>query len=235
MTGSESPIWAVVPAAGLGTRMAENAVLGCKELVEVNGETMLEHTILELEKAGFEHIVIVSSPNKPAIDHALSGRGVTITHQSEPRGLVDAVECARNIMGEGACLVALPDVMFTDVNPSATLLAEFEGDTLLTVVRVEEKWGTQLNDTGRITEIDGMKIRGISDKHPERGFPLGELRITGRAIWSEDFWKQNDGNEVSTLRKLAALEKLSASIVKTKYIDVGNPKGYEYAQSIFNR
>ena len=70
MTGSESPIWAVVPAAGLGTRMAENAVLGCKELVEINGKTMLEHTILELEKAGIEHIVIVSSPNKPAIDQA---------------------------------------------------------------------------------------------------------------------------------------------------------------------
>jgi len=31
------------------------------------------------------------------------------------------------------------------------------------------------------------------------------------------------------------LQKLSASIVKTKYIDVGNPKGYKYAQSIFNR
>ena len=29
--------WAVIPAAGLGTRMAENAVLGCKELIEVGG------------------------------------------------------------------------------------------------------------------------------------------------------------------------------------------------------
>ena len=44
------PLWAVIPAAGLGTRMAENAVLGCKELVKVNGITMLEHTIQELEK-----------------------------------------------------------------------------------------------------------------------------------------------------------------------------------------
>ena len=64
-------------------------------------------------------------------------------------------------------------------------------------------------------------------------FRLPECLI--KAVENEDFWKHNDGNEVSTLRKLAALEKLSASIVKTKYIDVGNPKGYEYAQSIFNR
>ncbi|MEE2759514.1 MAG: NTP transferase domain-containing protein [Candidatus Thermoplasmatota archaeon] len=235
MTGSKSPIWAVVPAAGLGTRMAENAVLGCKELVEVNGKTMLEHTIFELEKAGIEQIVVVSSPNKPAIDHALSGRGVIITHQSEPKGLVDAVECARSVIGGGVCLVALPDVIFTGVNPSATLLDEFEGDTLLTVVRVEGEWGAQLNDTGRITEIEDLRILGISDKYPERSFPQGQLRITGRAIWSEDFWAHNDGNEVTTLRKLALLQKLSASIVKTEYIDVGNPKGYQYAQLFFNR
>ena len=80
-----------------------------------------------------------------------------------------------------------------------------------------------------------MRILGISDKHPERSFPQGELRITGRAIWSEDFWTHNDGNEVTTLRKLALLRKLSACYVKTEYIDVGNPKGYEYAQSFFNR
>ena len=34
---------------------------------------------------------------------------------------------------------------------------------------------------------------------------------------------------------LGSLEKLSACFVKTKYIDVGNPKGYKYAQSIFNQ
>ena len=44
--------WAVIPAAGLGTRMSENAVLGCKELIEVGGLTMLERTIREVEEAG---------------------------------------------------------------------------------------------------------------------------------------------------------------------------------------
>lgn len=235
MAGPNQVNWAVIPAAGLGTRMSENAVLGCKELIEIKGKTMLEHTIEELEIAGFEQIVVVSSPNKPAIDEALSERGVEIVHQDEPNGLVDAVNCARNITGRGPCMIALPDVMFPDTNPSARLLADYSGETLLAVVRVEEPWGLQLKDTGRITKMEGRKILEISDKHPEKDFPIGELRITGRAIWTEAFWEFNDDNEISTLRKLASEQKLLYSHVETEYIDVGNPKGYQYAQSIFNR
>ena len=68
MAGGVDVIWAVIPAAGLGTRMAENAILGCKELVEVDGLTMLERTINEVEEAGIEQIVddlVVVVPSGP--------------------------------------------------------------------------------------------------------------------------------------------------------------------------
>ena len=136
MSGSNPPLWAIIPAAGLGTRMAENAVLGCKELVQIGGKTMLEHTIQELENAGIEQIVVVSSPSKPAIDNEMMNRGVKIVHQVEPKGLVDAVKCARDVMDPGPCLVALPDVLFPDANPSAELVASFAGETLLAVIQV---------------------------------------------------------------------------------------------------
>ncbi len=215
--------------------MAENAVLGCKELVQVGGKTLLEHTIEELENAGIKQIVVVSSPSKPAIDNAIMNRGVKIVHQAEPKGLVDAVKCAREIMGSGPCLIALPDVLFPDANPSAELIASFDGETLLAVIQVEAPWGLQLKDTGRVTELHENKILAISDKFPNREFPLGQYRITGRAIWTEAFWEIEDDDEVSTLRCLGSLQKLSACFVKTKYIDLGNPKGYKYAQSIFNK
>ena len=60
MAEYSEPIWAIIPAAGLGTRMAENAVLGCKELVQVGGITMLERTIQEVELAGIDNIVVLS-------------------------------------------------------------------------------------------------------------------------------------------------------------------------------
>ena len=72
--------WAVIPAAGLGTRMSENAVLGCKELIEIGGLTMLERTIREVEDAGINKIIVISSPNKPAID----AESVSYTHLTLP-------------------------------------------------------------------------------------------------------------------------------------------------------
>ena len=227
--------WAVIPAAGLGTRMSENAVLGCKELIEIGGLTMLERTIREVEDAGIKRIVVISSPNKPAIDAELEGRGVEIVHQMEPNGLIDAVRCARSLTVGLPCLVALPDVLFADVNPSKILCNEFDGSTRLAVVQVNAPWGRHLCDTGRVTEMVKNRILGLSDKHPDRAFPLDEIRITGRAIWTEAFWEVAEDNEVEALRILAADEILSASFVKTPYIDVGLTVGYEYAQSIFNR
>tara|TARA_X000001036_G_C20382144_1_gene685038 strand:- start:48 stop:755 length:708 start_codon:yes stop_codon:yes gene_type:complete len=235
MAEDSESIWAIIPAAGLGTRMAENAVLGCKELVQIGGITMLERTIQEVESAGINNIVVVSSPNKPAIDTALKNRDVHIVHQEHPRGLVDAVRYGRTLAGGSPCLVALPDVMFTDVNPSKKLCERFQGDCLLTIVQTEVPWANHLKDTGRVTKMDDEYILDLAGKNPDEPFPIGEFRITGRAIWTDAFWNVVEDDEVAALRILASTRKLRASFVKTPYIDVGLTVGYKYAQSVFNQ
>ena len=235
MRGMNDTIWAIIPAAGLGTRMTENAVLGCKELIEIGGITMLERTIREVEEAGIEQIVVVSSPNKPAIDLALKERGVEIVHQLEPRGLVDAVRCAQFLTGDSPCLIALPDVLFTEANPTAILCNQFQGDCVLAVIEAEQPWANHLCDTGRVTKLEDDLILGISNKHQNEPFPLGEKRITGRGIWTKAFWDEAIDDEVEALRKLASKRILRATLVKTPYIDVGLPVGYEYAQTIFSQ
>ena len=227
--------WAVVPAAGLGSRMSGLHASGCKELIEVAGCSMLERTIRELEQAGIENIVVVSSPAKPAIDAALEGRGVHIVHQSEPTGLVDAVACARPLIGDGPMLIALPDGLFPDLNPSAALLRTWQGMTTLVTVRTESPWGELLHDTGRVTSMEENRILDLADKRKDQPFPLGEHRITGRYIWTTDFWEFAEKGEVGALRVLASQGILRACPVNTAYVDVGNPEGYAYAQSILNR
>ena len=235
MGGQAAVNWAVIPAAGLGTRMIENAVLGCKELVEVGGQSMLERTIQELENAGIDNIVVVSSPNKPAIDAALVNRGVKIVHQMEPKGLIDAVRCAKNLVKDEPMLIALPDVMYPEQNPTTVLLDKFVGLTTLAVVKTELPWARHLRDTGRVTKLEDEMLTGISKKNPTEPFPIGEYRITGRAIWNQDFWDVAENDEVLALQKLAEKRKLQVCIVKTSYVDVGLPVGYDYAQMIFNR
>lgn len=220
---------AVIPAAGLGTRMAALAVDGCKELIEVGGISMLERTVFELEQAGLERIIAVSSPAKPALDAACAELNVEVVHQIEANGLVDAVLCAAV---EGPVLVALPDVLMPDLNVSSALLQRHSGGTMLATVKASEPWCQMLTDTGRVLELEEDRILAFADKDKESPFPEGEIRIIGRYIWSAEFFEHAHLGELEALRQL---EILHACPVKTAYIDVGNPVGYAYAQSIFNQ
>ena len=140
---------AVIPAAGMGTRFLPASKAVPKELMPIGDTPALQLVIDEALGAGIDHIVVVSSKGKPAIEAYFepspevidtleaSGRKeladrirgigadwqVTVVYQDVPKGLGHAVGCAREAVGDQPFAVLLPDELMGD----SSLLAHMNG------------------------------------------------------------------------------------------------------------
>jgi UTP--glucose-1-phosphate uridylyltransferase len=136
---------AVLPVAGLGTRVLPAAKTTPKNLLNVFDRPILAHVVAEGRAAGIEHFVFIVGRGQGAIedyfDHAyelqaeLASKGKTellaeleaglarpgemsFVRQMAPLGLGHAIWCARSVIGEEPFAVMLPD-MLMDATPPA--------------------------------------------------------------------------------------------------------------------
>jgi len=146
---SNSITKAVIPVAGLGTRMLPATKAIPKEMLPIVDKPMIQYIVDECVAAGIKEIVLVTHSSKNAIENhfdksfelettlenrvkrqllddiqAICPKGVTIMHvrQGEAKGLGHAVLKARPIIGESPFVVVLPDVILDDA--SANLKTE---------------------------------------------------------------------------------------------------------------
>jgi len=134
---------AVIPVAGLGTRMLPATKAIPKEMLPIVDKPMIQYIVDECVAAGIKEIVLVTHSSKNAIENhfdksfelettlekrvkrqlldeiqAISPKDVTILHvrQGEAKGLGHAVLKARPIIGNEPFVVVLPDVILDDVS-----------------------------------------------------------------------------------------------------------------------
>lgn len=102
----------VIPCAGLGSRLGPLTATTPKELLLVGGQPLLHGVMLELQAAGIQQAVVVTSPRKPGIGRFVRDRATVPTalvEQPEPLGVFDAVERARSWLGTDRFIVLFPD------------------------------------------------------------------------------------------------------------------------------
>ncbi len=203
---------AVLPVAGLGTRVLPGTKTTPKELLNVVDRPILSYIVEEAREAGIEHIVFVTGRSKGAIedyfDHQieleaqLEAKGKTdilammnaelaragemsFTRQMQPKGLGHAVWCARDIIGDEPFAVILPDVI-VDSRPGALKqLAEVYAEVGGNVIGVESVPESETHKYG-IVDPEGRSGNRIRMKgmveKPPRGEAPSNLSISGRYI-----------------------------------------------------
>ena len=129
---------AVLPVAGLGTRLLPATKAIPKEMLPVFDRPAIQHVVQEAIAAGIEHIVFVTGRNKGAIEDyfdrayeledllRIKGKrelldqleqdlplcgSMSFVRQQSPLGLGHAILCARDVIGDEPFAVLLPDVL----------------------------------------------------------------------------------------------------------------------------
>ena len=132
---------AVIPVAGLGTRMLPATKAIPKEMLPIVDKPLIHYVVDEAAAAGITEIVLVTHSSKNSIENhfdtsfeleatlekrvkrqlleevqSICPKGVTLIHvrQGEARGLGHAINCAAPVIGDEPFVVMLPDVLIDD-------------------------------------------------------------------------------------------------------------------------
>ncbi|WOT06367.1 UTP--glucose-1-phosphate uridylyltransferase GalU [Shewanella youngdeokensis] len=144
---------AVIPVAGLGTRMLPATKAIPKEMLPVMDKPLIQYVVKEAIAAGIKEIILISHASKNSIENhfdtsfeleaqlerrvkrqllaevqSICPPDVTIitVRQAQAKGLGHAILCAKAIVGEAPFAVLLPDVIVDEAscNLAADNLAE---------------------------------------------------------------------------------------------------------------
>lgn len=134
---------AVIPVAGLGTRMLPATKAIPKEMLPIVDKPLIQYVVNECAQAGIKDIVLVTHASKNSIENhfdtsfeleatletrvkrqlladvqAICPKDVTIMHvrQGHAKGLGHAILCAQPLVGDSSFAVVLPDVIIDDVS-----------------------------------------------------------------------------------------------------------------------
>ncbi|MBU2881848.1 UTP--glucose-1-phosphate uridylyltransferase GalU [Psychrosphaera sp. B3R10] len=176
-------IKAIIPVAGLGTRMLPASKAIPKEMLPVADKPIIQYVVQEIIAAGIKEIVLVTHSSKNSIENhfdksfelesilekrvkrqlleevqKICPKDVTIMHvrQGEAKGLGHAIACARPLVGNNPFAVVLPDVMINDYD------SNLKKDNLAEMIRLFEETKASQVMVDEVPEQDVSKY-GIAD------------------------------------------------------------------------
>ncbi len=199
---------AVIPAAGIGTRLLPVTKVLPKELLLVVDRPAVQYVVEEASAAGITHLIFVISRSKQNIGRyfapaeqqladrdkyaLLSGLNallkritVSCVYQEEPRGLGHAVLCAQEAVGDEPCIVILPDDLGQADPPLSAQLLQVYARTGRGVLALEQIPRQDIHRYGVIAgHQEAPRTYAISDlvEKPAPGTEPSDLAIIGRYV-----------------------------------------------------
>ncbi len=205
---------AVIPAAGLGTRVLPATKAQPKEMLSIVDKPALQYLVEELVDSGIEEILIITGRNKVSIENhfdysfelekTLEETGklellkevnkisemsnIYYVRQKKPLGLGHAISCAEAFVGNEPFVVLLgDDIIYTDKS---------KGEIPVTKQLIE-----------KYSELDGGNILGVQEVLQKNVSKYGIIKpknqIDAKTVMVEDFIEKPSIEEAPS--RMAAL------------------------------
>ena len=178
---------AVIPAAGLGTRFLPVSKSIPKEMIPVLEKPLIEFGVEEAFSAGIDHVIIVISEDKVALQKYFSTREMDVSFitQARPLGLGHAVLTSSPLIGNEPFAVLLPDdIIYHSDNALNQMLPLFDkyGCSIVAVQDVPSQAVQNYGIIGSSPQGHGVhKITSLVEK-PTLADSPSSLAIVGRYI-----------------------------------------------------
>jgi UTP--glucose-1-phosphate uridylyltransferase len=202
---------AIIPAAGLGTRVLPASKSVPKEMLTIVDKPAIQYIVEEAAKSGIEDILIITNRGKSIMeDHfdrspeleqrlAMSGKtelleqiiditklaNITYMRQKETKGLGHAVLCAKSFVGNEPFAVLYGDDVIMGENPVTLQLIEAYEQYGLGVVGIKQV------SSEDILKYSSLAVKLLSGNHfkitdmiekPSRDKVLSLYSILGRCV-----------------------------------------------------
>jgi UTP--glucose-1-phosphate uridylyltransferase len=234
----------------------------------ISGKPALQYVIEEAVASGIDQVVCIISSRKSilrkyfALDTELeqllcdAGRNssarivesiskiadVRFVEQLAPRGLGDAVRCARDTVGDQPFAVMLPDNLFISATPCLRQLVDCHAKSDASVIAIAEMHERQSQMSGMValdtaadlSKAPGARVSALVEK-PPLGKAPSRYGIIGRYILSPAIFDYLDGMYRDSTKELELTTALNdfcqgnalyAFRVDAKVYDVGEKSGF---------
>jgi UTP--glucose-1-phosphate uridylyltransferase len=209
---------AVLPIAGLGTRLLPASKVIPKEMVPLIDKPILQYIVEEAVDAGVEEIIFVTSRNKrsiedhfdkfPELELILERKGkwkeleklrhlqtmvkYVSVRQSEPLGLGHAILCAKNLVGNEPFFVMLGDDLIAPETPCLSRMIEIHQEYNSSVLCLFSTPPEMITSYGIVSveelEPDIVRVTHIVEKPTLKEAP-SNLAVAGRYILTPDIFQ----------------------------------------------
>lgn len=209
---------AVIPAAGLGTRVLPATKVMPKEMLPIVDKPAIQYIVEEAAAAGIEDILIITNRGKglledhfdrtPELEARLSGNpeksrileeiiaisklaNIYYVRQKETKGLGHAINCARDFVGDEPFAVLYGDDVIIGEDPACGQLIRAYEEYGKGVVGVKEV------SPEAIAKYSSLKVEPLRDNYfrctdmiekPKKGQELSLYSILGRCVLTPEIF-----------------------------------------------